>query len=98
MRLPCYSERVARRQPDGSEQAPSLAFGSVTVHLPGERALLTLVMIQGFGEEPLQLLTNLKLPKRRKALWWVVEAYLTRWRTEDGASPSRATPWRTCAC
>lgn len=78
-----YSERVVRQQPDGSEQALSLAFGSAKVRLPGHHVPLTLVVIKGFGEEPLQLLTNLQPRKGRKALWWLVEAYLTRWRIED---------------
>jgi hypothetical protein len=42
-----------------------------------------LVVVKGFGETPLMLLTNVVLPRRRKKMWWVVEAYLTRWRVEE---------------
>ncbi len=44
---------------------------------------LWLVVVRGLGEKPLMLLTNLPLRKNRKILWWVVSAYLTRWRIEE---------------
>jgi hypothetical protein len=78
-----YVERVVRQRPDGSEQVGELSFGARPVRLPGRRAALTLVVLKGFGEEPLMLLTNVQAGKGRKALWWLVEAYLTRWRIED---------------
>jgi hypothetical protein len=44
---------------------------------------LWLVVVRGLGEKPMMLLTNLPLRKNRKVLWWVVSAYLTRWRVEE---------------
>ena len=44
---------------------------------------LWLVVVRGLGETPMMLLTNLSLRKNRKVLWWVVSAYLTRWRVEE---------------
>jgi hypothetical protein len=44
---------------------------------------LWLVVVRGLGEKPMMLLTNLSLRKPRKVLWWVVSAYLTRWRIEQ---------------
>ena len=78
-----YVERVVRQQPDGSEQVLEVSFGARPVRLPGRRAPLTLVVLTGFGQEPLMLLTNVQAGTGRKALWWLVEAYLTRWRIED---------------
>ncbi len=44
---------------------------------------LWLVVVRGLGEKPMMLLTNLPMRKNRKILWWVVSAYLTRWRIEE---------------
>ena len=38
-----------------------------------------LVVVHGFGEEPLMLLTNLPLKHGKKRLWFVVRSYLSRW-------------------
>ena len=29
------------------------------------------------------MLTNLPMRKKREVVWWVAEAYITRWRVED---------------
>lgn len=78
-----YVERVTRQNPDGTEKVLTLSFGLRRVKLPGEPHQLSLVVLQGFGEQPLMLITNLPLRNTRATLWWVVEAYLTRWRIED---------------
>jgi hypothetical protein len=44
---------------------------------------LCLVVVKGFGAKPLMLLTTEPMSRNRKNLWWVVQAYLTRWRVED---------------
>ena len=44
---------------------------------------LHMVVVQGFGDTPMMLLTTLAQTQARKALWQVVEGYLTRWRVED---------------
>ena len=42
-----------------------------------------MVVVKGFGDGPMLLLTTLAATDSRKALWQVVEGYLTRWRVED---------------
>jgi len=52
--------------------------------LPGRSEKLWLVVVDGFGEERLMLLTN--LPARAgdsQSLWWIVPIYLTRWKIEE---------------
>ena len=44
---------------------------------------LWLVVVRGLGEAPMMLLTDLPMRRNRKVLWWVVSAYLTRWRIEE---------------
>jgi Transposase DDE domain len=60
-----------------------LEFGVRPVTLPGRPEPLSLVVVRGFGEEPLMLLTNVPLKKTRKSLWWAVQSYLTRWTIEE---------------
>ncbi len=43
---------------------------------------LRMVVVKGFGERPMLLLTTLARTTSRKS-WQVVEGYLTRWRVED---------------
>jgi len=60
-----------------------LEFGIRPVTLPGRSEPLSLVVVRGFGEEPMMLLTNVPLKKTRRSLWWAVESYLTRWTIEE---------------
>jgi hypothetical protein len=41
------------------------------------------MVIKGFGQEPMMLLTNIPLRKKRTLLSWMMEAYITRWRIEE---------------
>jgi hypothetical protein len=67
----------------GQERLVHLACGMRKVRLPNRKEELTLVVVKGFGEEPLMLLTNLALRRSRKSVWHVVQSYITRWRIED---------------
>ncbi|MCL5269739.1 MAG: transposase [bacterium] len=78
-----YAETVWRERGDGTEQAIRLEFGYRQVRLPGFTRPLWLLVVKGFGEEPLMILTTVALRKNRAVLWWVIEAYLTRWRIEE---------------
>ena len=79
-----YAEVVVRQNGNGTETRLTLEFGFREVRLPGwEKHPLWLLVIKGFGEEPLMLLTTIPLRRERKTLWWAVQAYLTRWRIED---------------
>ena len=79
-----YSETIWREDADGVEKAIRLDFGFRKVRLPGfEKTPLWMLVVKGFGKKPLMILTTEPLRKNRKALWWVLEAYLTRWRIEE---------------
>lgn len=78
-----YSEKVVKIK-DGAEKVFIISFGFLPVRLPAQpQRQLYLVVVKGFGQEPLLLLTTEPLRRERKTLWWAVEAYLTRWRIED---------------
>jgi len=78
-----YAETIWREKKDGTEQAITLQFGYREVRLPGFTRPLWLLVVRGWGEKPLLILTTEPLRKNRSVLWWVIEAYLTRWRIED---------------
>ena len=44
---------------------------------------LWLVIVKGFGSKSLMLLTTEPMRRNRKVIWWIVEAYITRWRVEE---------------
>ena len=78
-----YAETVRRETEDGVKHY-ELQFGVMTVALPQRPdKALRMVVVRGFGEKPTILLTTLAGTASRKALWQVVEGYLTRWRVED---------------
>jgi hypothetical protein len=78
-----YAERVVRHNADGTETARTIEFGFRKVRLPGHGQDLWLLVLRGFGRKPLMILTTLPLRKNRSTLWWIVQAYLTRWRIEE---------------
>ena len=78
-----YAETVVKAK-DGKETLCTIEFGYLLVCLPDFPLVqLFLVVIKGFGAEPLMLLTTEPMRKNRKVLWWAVEAYITRWRIEE---------------
>ena len=61
-----------------------LNYGVVPVRLPEiSGKLLHMVVVKGFGQKPMMLLTTLAKTTARKDLWQVVTAYITRWRVEE---------------
>ena len=78
-----HIEIVTRETGDGVKSY-KLEFGAMTVALPQRPDKpLRMVVVKGFGERPMLLLTTLAETTSRKSLWQVVEGYLTRWRVED---------------
>jgi len=78
-----HRARIIKIQ-DGKEKVYDLRYGAEPIHLPGRAEQMWLVVIDGFGEEPLMLLTDLPIgAKDSQSLWWVVQIYLTRWKIEE---------------
>lgn len=79
-----HKEIVTKEKRDGTEKSVEIAFGMRRVKLPAfPEKRLWLVVVKGFGEKPLMLLTTEEIKRSRKSIWWAVEAYLTRWRIEE---------------
>jgi hypothetical protein len=77
-----FSERIVKKDA-GKEKIYHLEFGYWPVKLPERKESLSMVVIRGFGQEPMMLLTNIKLTKSRKALRSIIESYMSRWRIEE---------------
>ena len=77
-----YREVVIKETSSG-EKVYDLEFGARKVRWPGRTELLTLVVVDGLGQNPLMLLTNCKVTRSRKSLWRIVTSYLSRWRVEE---------------
>jgi len=78
-----HQARIIKIQ-DGKEKVYDLRYGAGPIRLPGRDEQLWLVVIDGFGEAPLMLLTDLPIgAKDSQSLWWIVQIYLTRWKIEE---------------
>lgn len=78
-----YAETVVR-EAAGGEKKCHLEYGFRAVKLPSRPEVgLTLVVVKGFGQEPLLLLTNVSVHAARRPVWRVVRGYLTRWLVEE---------------
>lgn len=78
-----YAETLVQ-EAAGGEKKTHIEYGFCKVRLPGRRKEeLTLVVIRGFGKEPLLLLTNVAVRASRCSVWAVVSGYLTRWLVEE---------------
>ena len=77
-----YTEVVIREE-KSVEKRFDISFGFSLVYLPKNPVPLYMVVISGYGKEPIMLLTNIPLRKNRKMLNFVMESYITRWRIEE---------------
>ncbi len=78
-----YAETITHETAEG-EKVYRIEYGVLDVRLPDRpEEKMRMVVVTGFGEKPMMLLTNLAVTDSRESLWQVVEGYLSRWRIED---------------
>lgn len=80
---PCRHAKTIVRIEDGKERTYTLRFGFRNVKLPGRCEPLYLLVVHGFGPEPLMLLTTEPLRRSFQCRWRMVQAYLKRWTIEE---------------
>jgi hypothetical protein len=71
------------RMKEGKEQHYTVRFGFRRVRLPEREEPLYLLVLHGFGQEPLMLLCTEPMRDSFKGLWHWVQAYLKRWAIEE---------------
>ena len=67
----------------GKEVQFNLRFGVVSVQLPDMDAPLNMVVVKGFSNKPMMLLTTLQIGTGEKDVWFIIQAYLRRWSVEE---------------
>lgn len=77
-----YQARVIKIE-DGQEKVLLLRYGAEPIRLPGREEPLLLVVVAGWGQEPMLLLAHLDGARDSQTLWWIVRIYLTRWKIEE---------------
>ncbi len=77
-----YAETIVK-EVKGEEKTYHIEYGFRPVTLPGTEDQLYLVVIKGFGDKPMMLLTNVTVKKTRNQLWFIVSSYLSRWLVEE---------------
>jgi len=82
--LPCNYKATLIKYEEGKERVKSVFYNAIPVRLPGKDHKLFLVVVKGFGQEPMMLLTSCRLNIRvKESIWRIVENYLTRWKCDE---------------
>lgn len=77
-----YSQTIVKKK-DGKQTVYNLDFGYCPVRLPGHQAPLWMVVVNGYGEKPMMLLTTQPLRRNRQVVWKVLQSYIKRWSIEQ---------------
>ena len=97
-RLPAPGPGSGDQRDEFGETVYDLEFGARKVRFPGSDQTLTLV-VDGLGQKPLMLLTNRKVTRSRKSIWWVEETIRSikqGYRLEDIRVLTRVPFLRDC--
>jgi hypothetical protein len=82
--LPCDYKATLIKYEDGQETVKTVWYNAVAVKLPGKKHKLFLVVVKGFGQEPMMVLTSCAVDIRaQESIWRIVEIYLTRWKCDE---------------
>lgn len=79
---PIYSETIVRIY-QNREKVYLIQVGYWAVRLPGYDRQLWLVVVKGFGEKPMMLLTTEPVKRNQVSLERIVHGYIKRWSIEE---------------
>jgi hypothetical protein len=77
----CPHQREVTIKKDGETKKKTIYVGQMRVKLPFSGQALFLVVVKGWGEKPMMLLTNVAIPSQ--GVMRILEIYLTRWKCEE---------------
>jgi hypothetical protein len=77
-----YAETIVKEE-RGEEKVYHIEYGFRPVKLPGREEQLHLIVVKGFGKEPMMLLTNVVVNSNRRQVEFIVSGYLSRWLEEE---------------
>ena len=82
--LPCPFTATLITYEEGKEKVRTVCYGALSVKLPRRDERLFMVVVKGFGPDPMMLLTNCRVNLRvKESIWRIVEIYLTRWKCDE---------------
>ena len=83
--IPLQHKAVILKMEDGRAKTIHLRFGATTTAFPScPDQWFTLIVIEGFGQHPMLLISNRTVQiNTPKSLWHIVEIYLTRWKCDE---------------
>jgi hypothetical protein len=71
------------KQVEGHEKVYHIRYGYIPVGLPGHARQLYMLVVHGFGQKPMMLLTTQALRRNRKVLYRLLASYIKRWSIEE---------------
>jgi Transposase DDE domain len=77
----CPHQRELKIEKDGETKKKTIFVGQIRVKVPFWGKPLSLVVVKGFGEKPMMLLTNVVV--KSQGVLRILEIYLTRWKCEE---------------
>jgi len=77
----CPHQRELTIKKDGETKKKTIFVGQMRVKLPFSGQSLFLVVVKGWGEKPMMLLTNVAVESQ--GVMRILEIYLTRWKCEE---------------
>ena len=77
----CPHQTEVKIEKEGETKKKLISLGHIGVTLPFDEQELFLVVVKGFGEKPMLLLTNVNV--RSLGVMRILEIYLTRWKCEE---------------
>lgn len=77
-----YSETIIKEE-KGKGKVYHITCGYVPVKLPGRDEQLYMLVVNGFGQKPMMLLTTEPLRRNRKVLYRLLGCYIKRWSIEE---------------
>lgn len=77
-----YSETIIKEE-NGKEKIYHISYGYIPVKLPGHDQQLYMLVVNGFGNKPMMLLTTEPLKRKRTVLYRLLGYYLKRWSIEE---------------
>lgn len=78
-RVKCLARREITVEDQGTRKQFQVQLGVIGVKLPWRQERLRLIVVKGFGEEPMLLLTDMV----EKGAGEILDIYLTRWKIEE---------------
>jgi hypothetical protein len=80
---PCPYQDVIIKEKNGKEKVFNISYGYKKVKLPNHDDELFMLVVKGFGANPMMLLTTEPLRRNKEVLRRILSSYIKRWSIEE---------------